>query len=102
MIEGSGSDPYLWLTEARKHTDPTDPDPQHGCNRSLWYVEVLIVLQGGAEADAEEEERVPAPKGYNLDFLDNLDDPSFNPFQTKTAIKVKVLVELQYTVSKLI
>jgi hypothetical protein len=54
------------------------------------------VLQGGAaEADGEEEEeRVPAPKGYNLDFLDNLDDPSFNPFQTKTAIKVKVMVEL--------
>jgi hypothetical protein len=56
-----------------------------------------MVLQGGAaEADGEEEEeRVPAPKGYNLDFLDNLDDPSFNPFQTKTAIKVKVMVELQ-------
>ncbi len=54
------------------------------------------MLQGGAaEADGEEEEeRVPAPKGYNLDFLDNLDDPSFNPFQTKTAIKVKVMVEL--------
>jgi hypothetical protein len=55
-----------------------------------------LVLQGGAaEAEAEEEERVPAPKGYNLDFLDNLDDPSFNPFQTKTAIKVNVMVELQ-------
>jgi hypothetical protein len=58
--------------------------------------EVIMVLQGGAaEAEGEEEERVPAPKGYNLDFLDNLDDPSFNPFQTKTAIKVKVMVELQ-------
>ncbi len=55
-----------------------------------------MVIQGGAaEVEAEEEEeRVPAPKGYNLDFLDNLDDPSFNPFQTKTAIKVNVLVEL--------
>ncbi len=20
---------YLWLTEAQKHMDPTDPDPQH-------------------------------------------------------------------------
>jgi hypothetical protein len=59
-------------------------------------------LQGGAaEAEGEEEEeRVPAPKGYNLDFLDNLDDPSFNPFQTKTAIKVKFM--LNCSVSKLI
>jgi hypothetical protein len=55
-----------------------------------------LALQGRAEAEAEaeEEERVPAPKGYNLDFLDNLDDPSFNPFQTKTAIKVNVMLEL--------
>ncbi len=53
-----------------------------------------MVLQGGAaNAEEEEEERVPASKGYNLDFLDNLDDPSFNPFQTKTAIKVNVMVE---------
>merc|ERR1712106_1245728 len=25
-------------------------------------------------------------KGYNLDFLDQLDDPNFNPFETKTAV----------------
>ena len=25
--------------------------------------------------------------GYNLDFLDQLDDPNFNPFATKTAVK---------------
>ena len=30
---------------------------------------------------------LPPAKGYNLDFLDNLDDPNFNPFETKTAIK---------------
>ncbi|CAL4073647.1 unnamed protein product, partial [Meganyctiphanes norvegica] len=35
--------------------------------------------------DTEEEISVPK-KGYNLDFLDNLDDPNFNPFETKTAI----------------
>ena len=34
----------------------------------------------------EEVEEVKVPsKGYNLDFLDNLDDPNLNPFQTKTA-----------------
>merc|ERR1712240_387616 len=26
-------------------------------------------------------------KGYNLDFLDNLDDPNFNPFETKSTVK---------------
>jgi len=32
----------------------------------------------------------PAPKGaYNLDFLDNLDDPNFNPFETKTKVENK-------------
>merc|ERR1719330_1061406 len=37
------------------------------------------------ETKTEEEVRVPS-KGYNLDFLDNLDDPNFNPFETKTAV----------------
>ena len=39
---------------------------------------------------AEEEALPPAPKGaYNLDFLDNLDDPNFNPFETKTKVENK-------------
>merc|ERR1739838_685096 len=37
------------------------------------------------ETKTEEEVRVPS-KGYNLDILDNLDDPNFNPFETKTAV----------------
>merc|ERR1719454_770854 len=36
--------------------------------------------------DEEEDAPVPAAKGYNLDFLDKLDDPNFNPFETKTAV----------------
>ncbi len=28
----------------------------------------------------------PPAKGYDLSFLDKLDDPNFNPFQTKTAV----------------
>ena len=33
------------------------------------------------------EDPIPAPaKGYNLDFLDNMDDPNFNPFVTKTNV----------------
>ena len=35
----------------------------------------------------EDDIPVPPAKTYNLDFLDNLDDPNFNPFQTKTAIQ---------------
>merc|ERR1712142_1230571 len=35
-----------------------------------------------------DEDVIPVPtKGYNLDFLDKLDDPNFNPFETKTAVK---------------
>ena len=41
-------------------------------------------------APEPEEELPPAPKGaYNLDFLDNLDDPNFNPFETKTKVENK-------------
>lgn len=29
----------------------------------------------------------PPQKSYNLDFLDNVDDPNFNPFATKTVIR---------------
>jgi len=33
-----------------------------------------------------EEDVIPPAKGYNLDFLNNLDDPNYNPFETKTAV----------------
>ena len=38
-----------------------------------------------------QEMELPIPSGqvkggYNLDFLDNLDDPNFNPFETKTKV----------------
>jgi hypothetical protein len=29
----------------------------------------------------------PAKGGYNLDFLDNLDDPNLDPFATKTKVQ---------------
>jgi len=48
----------------------------------------MMSEQAVGEVIKEEEEDVPVPpaKGYNLDFLDNLDDPNFNPFETKTAV----------------
>ncbi|XP_037778110.1 lisH domain-containing protein C1711.05-like isoform X3 [Penaeus monodon] len=30
---------------------------------------------------------IPPKKAYNLDFLDNLEDPNFNPFATKTVVR---------------
>merc|ERR1712079_145078 len=39
-------------------------------------------------AQDEDEVKVPS-KGYNLDFLDNLDDPNFNPFETKSSVENK-------------
>merc|ERR1711963_623171 len=36
----------------------------------------------------DQEEIVPPSKGYNLDFLDKLDDPNFNPFETKSGVTV--------------
>ncbi|KAF2366352.1 hypothetical protein FHG87_002883 [Trinorchestia longiramus] len=46
---------------------------------------------GGAvplpQANTEEEIIVPS-KGYNLDFLDNLDDPNFNPFASRSSFGV--------------
>jgi len=35
----------------------------------------------------DDDAPLPPAKGYNLDFLSNLDDPNFNPFETKTAVK---------------
>merc|ERR1719234_1421503 len=48
----------------------------------------MMSEQVSKEEEEEEEEDVPIPpaKGYNLDFLDKLDDPNYNPFETKTAV----------------
>ncbi|XP_071518657.1 uncharacterized protein [Panulirus ornatus] len=34
-----------------------------------------------------EELPIPQSKGYDLDFLDNLEDPNFNPFVTKCSVR---------------
>merc|ERR1712130_910431 len=38
------------------------------------------------EEEKEDEIVVPS-KGYNFDILDKLDDPNFNPFETKSSIE---------------
>ena len=35
----------------------------------------------------EDEPALPKSSGYNLDFLDKLDDPNFNPFETKVKVQ---------------
>ena len=60
-----------WLKAKKK---PTAPSPAE-----------KIPAADTEKAEEEEEVKVPG-KGYNLDFLDNLDDPNFNPFETKTAV----------------
>merc|ERR1719186_2429492 len=43
------------------------------------------------------ESPVPVAKGYNMDFLDKIDDPNFNPFETKTGIKENFAVTVPAT-----
>merc|ERR1719490_377758 len=49
------------------------------------------VEEKAKEASQDGEDNLPAvpKKSYNMDFLDQLDDPNFNPFETKTAVKAQ-------------
>ncbi|XP_042891226.1 transforming acidic coiled-coil-containing protein 3-like isoform X5 [Penaeus japonicus] len=44
------------------------------------------ITETEVKSEPEEELPIPPSKGYNLDFLDKLDDPNFNPFTTKASI----------------
>ncbi|XP_063604729.1 transforming acidic coiled-coil-containing protein 3-like isoform X8 [Penaeus indicus] len=44
------------------------------------------ITETEVKSEPEEDLPIPPSKGYNLDFLDNLDDPNFNPFATKTSV----------------
>jgi hypothetical protein len=45
------------------------------------------VVEKGEAAGGEESQMEPVAKGgYNMDFLDQLEDPNFNPFQTKSRV----------------
>ena len=43
-------------------------------------------VEDSVQEDQTELQDQPKPSGYNLDFLDNLDDPNFNPFATKSKV----------------
>lgn len=44
------------------------------------------ITETEVKSEPEEDLPIPPSKGYNLDFLDNLEDPNFNPFTTKTSV----------------
>ena len=44
------------------------------------------IMEQSEKDPSEVEEPLPKRGGYNLDFLDNLDDPNFNPFETKAKV----------------
>ena len=41
----------------------------------------------GHNQESQEDERPIPSKGYNMSFLDKLDDPNFDPFKTKATVK---------------
>ncbi|XP_069946749.1 transforming acidic coiled-coil-containing protein 2 isoform X9 [Cherax quadricarinatus] len=59
----------------------------------LSSVNTLVASSGGEPLpsgnfiDPDDIPIIPK-KSYNLDFLDNLDDPNFNPFATKTYVRI--------------
>ena len=47
----------------------------------------MLTLPEAEEPEKSEPAEIPVKKGaYNLDFLDNMDDPNFDPFATKTKV----------------
>ena len=50
-------------------------------------VEDQIEMDGEEKQEIIEEPPLPKSSGYNLDFLDKLDDPNFNPFETKAKVQ---------------
>lgn len=50
-------------------------------------VEDQLEMDGEEKQEIIEEPPLPKSSGYNLDFLDKLDDPNFNPFETKAKVQ---------------
>jgi len=82
---------------------PSSPPPPEFAGAKRYLFDSPAIPTAGApklqnqektteEQDYSTEAPSPVAKGYNLDFLDNLDDPNFNPFETKTGIVDKFAV----------
>ena len=76
-------------------TATADEQPEKTIQESAVEITNITpsVIEDQAEMNGEEEQQeidepaLPKSSGYNLDFLDKLDDPNFNPFETKTKVK---------------
>ncbi|XP_050715124.1 transforming acidic coiled-coil-containing protein 2-like isoform X9 [Eriocheir sinensis] len=66
-----------------KKTPPKPKVTEQNNNRVEEKEEKVVSQVQEEDADLP----IPPSKGYNLDFLDSLDDPNFNPFSSKTAIR---------------
>ena len=69
----SRAPPKKKVVNTNKNSDSSANDTIKNCEN----------ISSDTKNDIEEQIIVPS-RGYNLDFLDNLDDPCFNPFATKT------------------
>jgi hypothetical protein len=85
--------PKPWLkkksTEAPSEESNIDAAPQISESappKPLQKKKPVAPAQPPTDAGDEMSEPIPAKGAYNLDFLDQLDDASFNPFQTKSRV----------------
>jgi len=67
--------------ESIKDAASSQPEDQTRC-KTIEKVPEICDTQSAHSV----EDTIPEPKNYNLDFLDKLDDPNFDPFSTKTKV----------------
>ena len=72
-------------TSVRNIKDSNTEEAVKTCSGQVSAVEKIDEQQQKI-MENDEEPMLPKRGGYNLDFLDNLDDPNFNPFETKTKV----------------
>ncbi|XP_066987596.1 transforming acidic coiled-coil-containing protein 3-like isoform X7 [Macrobrachium rosenbergii] len=98
------SDQLLEVTPEDSSKSPSKPPPRRNCKsvpskkpvskapkskvieKNNNRVNEKALNETENKTEPEEELPVPPSKGYNLDFLDNLDDLNFNPFATKCTV----------------
>ena len=84
-LEDPNFDPFATKTSVINVEEPSKSSEESAIIDSIPVAEPLVVVENAAQSEVE----IPKAKGYNLDFLDKLDDPNFNPFETKCEISNK-------------
>ena len=87
QVEGSGDTEASQTVEAFDQDTTSIASTQHTTNINPSTKMAETDNNGDINNTNGESEEIPIPKGsYNMDFLDNLDDPNFNPFKSKSKI----------------